>query len=62
MFTKAELNHLWDVAFDAKIWAEDMIHLNANGFPHGYKKGYVEGKLKDAEKALAMLEKAAINL
>jgi len=56
MMTKQDMQHLWEVAFDAKIWAEDAIELAKAGFPHGYKKGVVERKLKDAEKALAILE------
>ena len=50
--TNKELNLIWDSLFDAKIAFEDMLELAKAGFPHGYKKGVVEHKLRQAEKAL----------
>ncbi len=54
--TNKELELLYNVSFDAKMWAEDAIELARNGHPHGYKKGFVEQKLRDADKAIALIE------
>ena len=54
--TNKELNLVWDPLFDAKIAFEDMLELAKAGFPHGYKKGVVERKLRQAEKALNVID------
>ena len=54
---KKDLNHLWEVAMDAVVWAGDAIELDKAGFKHGYKKGAVERKLKDAQKAVIIIDK-----
>lgn len=51
-----QLNTIWESLFDLKINLEDSIELNRNGFPHGYKKGVVERKLKQCEKALELVQ------
>ena len=60
--TEQELDVIESTVFDAKIQFEDMIELAKNGFPHCYKKGFPQRKLKEAEKCLVIIQRERKNL
>ena len=60
--TRTELEQVYISVFDVIIQFEDMLELNKRGFSHGYKKGYVEHKLKCAKSCLIIIEREIVNV
>ena len=56
IYTQKEADVLFDLLFTLKMSCEDMIDLAKAGFPHGYKKGVVEKRLKQVDKTLLELQ------
>lgn len=54
--TKAQIDLILDVVFDARVAAEDAIDLEKQGIPSGHKKGVLQTKLKRAKEAYGVLE------
>jgi hypothetical protein len=59
---ESDIDLIWDVAFDARVYAEDNILLEEAGIETGMEKGVWKRKLKDAMRALELLETLRNNI